>query len=239
MDDTKKVAGFSDYIYILYKWKKFLLINLFVIALITAGITFLIPNQYRATATIMIPQDNQSAFGGLSSLLGGKSSIASAGSRLFGVSNTSEDVLLGILNSRAALSNVIKKFNLMEYYEINDNNMDKVIKSFRGDISGNPNEYGMIEFSIINKNPNTGANIANYLVSLVDSLNIKFNIQRATANRLFIEKRYLQNIHDLKRAEDSLYKFQKKFGIVAVPEQLAVTVKPADVETTGIERINI
>lgn len=216
-----------EYIYVLYKWKKFLFINLLVIALVTTGLVFLIPNEYKATATIMIPPDNQMGLGGLTSLLGGKSSIASAGSRLFGMSNTSEDMLLGILNSRTALVDVINKFSLMEYYEIDDNNMDKVIKAFRNDISTDPNEFGMIDFSIINKDPNVSARMANYLVTLVDSMNIEFSIQRARNNRIFIEKRYLQNVADLKKAEDSLYKFQKKYGIVAVPEQLEVTVKAA------------
>jgi capsule polysaccharide export protein KpsE/RkpR len=105
--------------------------------------------------------------------------------------------------------------------------MDKVIKAFRNDISTDPNEFGMIDFSIINKDPNVSAEIANYLVTLVDSMNIEFSIQRAKNNRIFIEKRYLQNVADLKKAEDSLYKFQKKYGIVAVPEQLEVTVKAA------------
>ena len=222
-----KEAKFSDYIYVLYKWKKFLLINLIVVGLVTTGLVFLIPNEYKATATIMIPPDNQMGLGGLSSLLGGKSSIASAGSRLFGMASTSEDMLLGILNSRTAVTDVIKKFNLMEYYEIDDNNWDKVIKAFRGDFSTDPNEFGMIDFSIINKDPNVSAEIANYLVTLVDSMNIELNIQRARNNRIFIEKRYLQNVADLRKAEDSLYKFQKKYGIVAVPEQLEVTVKAA------------
>jgi len=237
MNEMKKTAGFSDYIYILYKWKKFLFINLFSIAVITTGITFLISNQYKATATIMIPPDTQSAFGGLTSLLGGKSSIAAAGSKIFGVSNTSEDVLLGIINSRTALVNVIKKFHLMEYYEIDDHNMDKVLKVFRSDIMADPNEYGMIEFSIVNKDPQTSARIANYLVTLVDSLNIKFNIQRAMTNRIFIEKRYLQNVSDIRKAEESLYEFQKKYGIVAVPEQLEVTVKAAaEIESQLIKK---
>lgn len=218
---------FSDYIYVLYKWKKFLFINLIIVGLIATGLVFLIPNQYKATTTIMIPPDNSMGLGGLTSLLGGKSSIASAGSRLFGMSSTSEDMLLGILNSRTALTDVIKKFKLMNYYEIDDNNMDKVIKAFRADFSTDPNEFGMIDFSIVNKDPKVSAEIANYLVTLVDSMNIEFSIQRAKNNRLFIEKRYFQNVNDLKKAEDSLYKFQKKYGIVAVPEQLEVTVKAA------------
>lgn len=227
MAENNQNKSFSDYLYILFKWKRFIFINLLVITAITTGIVFLVPNQYKATATIMIPPDNQMGLGGLSSLLGGKSSIASVGSKLFGVSNTSEDLLLGILNSRTALVDVINKFNLVKYYDIDDNNMDKVVKAFRSDVYSNPNEFGMIEFSVINKNPNVSAKIANYLVTLVDSMNIELNIQRAKNNRLFIEKRYLQNVADLKRAEDSLFKFQKKYGIVAVPEQLEVTVKAA------------
>lgn len=222
-----KEPKFSDYVYILYKWKRFVFVNLFIIGLITTGAVFLIPNEYRATATIMIPPDNQMGLGGLTSLLGGKTSIASAGSRLFGMSNTSEDILLGILNSRTALVDVINKYNLMEYYNIDDKNMDKAIKAFRSDISADPNEFGMIDFSIINKDPKVSAAIANYLVTFVDSMNIEYNIQRARNNRLFIEKRYFQNVNDLKKAEDSLFKFQKKYGIVAVPEQLEVTVKAA------------
>jgi capsule polysaccharide export protein KpsE/RkpR len=220
---------FSDYIYILFKWKKFLIINLIIVSIISTTIAFLLPKVYKATATIMIPPSDQSALGGLSSLIGGsgKSSLASLGARAFGVSNTSEDDILGIINSRTALTDVINKFHLMSYYEINDNNMDKAIKAFKGDISFNPNEFGMIDFSVINENPESSADITNYLVSLVDSLNIKYNIEKAKNNRIFVEQRYDKNVLDMKKAEDSLYKFQKRFGIVAIPEQLEVSVKAA------------
>ena len=226
-EPTTRPARFGDYIYVLYKWKKFLIINLFIVVVLSSIYAFILPLQYKAIATIMIPPDNEMGLGGLSGLLGGKSSIASLGSRMFGVSNTSEDILLGIMNSRSALTHVILKFNLLEYYKIDDNNMDKALKAFRYDISADPNEYGMIDFSVINEDPKLSAEIANYMVALVDSLNIGFNIERARNNRLFIEKRYVQNVKDLKTAEDSLYNFQKKYGIVAVPEQLEVTVKAA------------
>ncbi|MCK7523207.1 MAG: hypothetical protein MZV64_38810 [Ignavibacteriales bacterium] len=57
--------------------------------------------------------------------------------------------------------------------------MDKAIRAFRSDISADPNEFGMIDFSIINKDPKVSADIANYLVIFVDSMNIEYNIQRA------------------------------------------------------------
>ena len=226
-EPTKKPARFGDYIYILYKWKKFLIISLILVAILSTTYALLLPLEYKATATVMIPPETQTGFGGLSSLLGGKSSLASMGSRMFGLTNASEDVLLGLINSRSALVKIINEFNLVDYYEISDNNMDKVLKAFRNDISADPNEFGMIDFAVVNKDPEVSAAIANYMVRLVDSLNIKFNIERAKNNREFIEQRYFQNVRDLKSSEDSLYKFQRKYGIVAVPEQLEVTVKAA------------
>ena len=224
---TTERYTFSDYIYILFKWKKFLIINLSIVIILTTLYSFSIPKQYKATATIMIPPKQESGLSGLSSLLSNKSSLVSLGARAFGVSGSSEDVLLGIINSRSALSDVITKFNLMKYYEIKDNNMDKAIRAFKGDISLGPNDFGMIDFSVINKSPEESAEIANYMVSLVDSLNIKFNTERARDNRIFIEKRYKNNVKDLRNAENSLYDFQKKYGIVVVPQQLEVTVKAA------------
>lgn len=221
----------SDYFYVLFKWKKFILFNLLIVTIIAIVISLLIPNQYKSTATIMIPPENQSGLSGLgnlSGLMGSKTSIASLGSKLLGTSGgVSEDVILGIINSRSTLTNLIKKFDLMDYYDIDGNNLDKAIKAFSSDISADANEFGMIEISTFNKNPNISARMSNYIVHYVDSVNIEINMGRAKNYRKFIEKRYLLNVSDLRHAEDSLYKFQKKFGIVAVPEQLEVTVKAA------------
>ncbi|MDP3149547.1 MAG: hypothetical protein Q8N83_10510 [Ignavibacteria bacterium] len=227
MDEVKKSVGFSDYIYILFRWKNFLVINLLLIVLVTTGITFLIPKTYKSTTVVMIPPESPLGLSGLSGLVGGKSSPVSLGAKLFGSANSSEDVLLGILNSRTMLTMVINKFELLKYYEIDDNNLDKGLKAFVGDLSFDLNEYSMIEVSVINKNPVECAKIANYFIYLLDSLNIKLNIEQALNNRKFIEQRYLKNLLDLKFAEDSLHILQKKYGIFAVPEQLSVAVKAA------------
>jgi len=227
MVDKDKSPSFSDYLYILVKWKNFLLINIILIVLITAGLTFLIPKTYKSTAVVMIPPESSLGLSGLSGLVGGKSSTVSLGAKLFGSSNSSEDVLLAILNSRTMLTQIIRKFNLLDYYEISDNNFDKGLKAFVGDISFDVNEYGMIEVNVINKDAIESAKIANYFILLLDSLNIKLNIEQALNNRNFIEQRYLKNLQDLKVAEDSLHFLQKKYGIFAIPEQLGVAVKAA------------
>ena len=216
---------FTDYLYVLLKWKKLIIINLIIVIVIFTIIAFMIPEKFKATATVMIPQDN-SSLGGLSSLMG-NNSLVSFGAKLFGVSNTSEDILVGLLKSRTSLSSAVERFDLKRYYEISDNNMDKTLKAFSSDVIFEPNENGFLEISVINKDPNLAARISNYFVELVDSLNINLNIEQAKNNREFIGKRYSKNMEDLKAAEDSLYHIQKKYGIFAVPEQLEVSVKAA------------
>lgn len=224
--------GTSDYIYILLKWKKFILINSLIFLIVITGLVFLIPNEYKSTATITLPPESSMGMAGIGGLLtgGSKSSATSIGSKLLGISSTSEDVLLGFMNSRTALTDVINKYHLKEYYE--NDNMDKVLKALRGDVAFQTNEYGMIDINVTNKDPQLAAKIANYFSELVDSMNISFNTKAAKNNRLFIEKRYFENVSQLRVLEDSMYRFQKKYGVFAIPEQLEAAIKAsAEIET--------
>jgi uncharacterized protein involved in exopolysaccharide biosynthesis len=226
--EKEKKVKVSDYLYVLYKWKKFILINLILVTLIATIISFLLPVTYKSTAVLMIPPDNSMGLSGLAGLIGGgKSSSASLGAKLLTGGGSNEDLLIGILSSRTALTNVIDKFGLLKYYDVKERNYDKCIKDFKDDLSFDLNENGLLEVSVINKNPVLAANLANYFVLLLDSLNTKFNVEQAKNNRAFIEKRYFKNLSDLKGAEDSLYRVQKKYGLFTVPAQLEVAVKAA------------
>lgn len=237
MNEKMKHLSISDYLSILSKWKYFLLIILLVTAIILSIISLLISNTYKANSVVMISPESGIGLGGLSGLIGGKSGAASFGSRLLGGSNANEDMIFGILNSRTAITKVIDKFNLLEYYQIKDKNIDKTIKAFSEDFDFDLTENNFIEISVINKDPEMAAEIANYFVLVLDSLNNKINSEAAGNNRRFIENRYLKNLTDLKAAEDSLYGFQKKYGIVAVPEQFELAFKAsAEIEAEYFKR---
>jgi len=219
----EKNKTLTDYLSLIYKWKNFVIINILIITAAISVYAFLQPNRYRATATVMLPPE--SSLGGLSGLVSGKGA-AGMGAKLLGLGgNTSEDMILGILNSRSSLIKVIDKFDLKNYYQIKDKDIDKTIKEFKTDISFAPNEFGMIDISILNKDPRVGAEISNFFVNLVDSASIALNIQHAKSNRSFIEKRYKESLSDLNLAEDSLYRFQKQYGVFALDQQLEAAVK--------------
>lgn len=219
--------GFFYYLYILYKWKKFIFINIFIVIVASTVYSFLITETFKSTARVTLTNQQNSGLAGLGNLMSNSSPIASFGAQFLGMGSSSQDMILGLLNSRTILTAVIQKFDLMKYYEIDDNNMDKALKAFQGDVSFEPNENGFLELSVINEDPRLAAEMANYFVQLVDSTNIKLNIEQAKNNKDFIAKRYEKNVKDLKAAEDSMYHFQKKYGVYAVPEQLVSAFQAA------------
>ena len=218
----RKDIRFLDYIYVLYKWKKFIIINMILILLITAGLSLLIDNKYKAKATVMLPQNSQLGGSALSGVLSGASSIL--GGSLFGANNNT-DRMLGILNSRTVLEKVINKFDLIDYYDFTKYKNDRTIKALRGDAGFDIDENGMIEITMIHKDSVKSAQIVNYFVNLLDSLNRKFSLKEATDYRIFVEKRYKKNLEDLKNAEDMFEKFQAKNGVYVIPDQLEFAIK--------------
>lgn len=224
--EIENKKGFTDYLNVLFKWKKFILINFIVILLLVIIYAFTLPDRFKSTATIMMPPE--SSMSGLSSLLGSGKSTSSLGAKFFGLGGqNSQDMVLGLLNSKTVLKRIIKELDLYSYYEVNDKNIDKTIKLFKSDLLFSPNEFGMIDVSVTNKNPQISNKIVNLFLKYADSLTLELNRQNATNNRAFIEKRYFENVDALKKAEDELYKFQKKNKIFAMTEQLTVSVKAA------------
>ncbi len=216
---------FSDYLFILYKWRRFLLINLLIITVAGTFYSFLMPETFKATSLVLMTRNNSNGLNSVANLISG--GTGSIGASLLGLGDENQDMIYGILYSRNIMTKVINRFKLMDYYRIDDNNYDKTIKSFEADLLFQPDENGLIEISVINRSPKLASEISNYFVELADSMNIDLSIQQARNNREFIEKRYFKNLSDLKIAEDSLLKFQKKTGIFAVSEQLQISVQGA------------
>ena len=237
LNNLDKQTKFIDYLYILYKWKKFLIINLLFIVTVSTIIAYLIPKTYKATATIMLAPKNNLGLSGLTNTLLSGNSAVSLGAKLFGMGKTNDDLLLGLLNSRAVISKVVYKFHLYKYYNIKNRNYDKLMKSLKSDLIFDRNEFGFITISVINEKPYVSAAMANYFVKLADSLNIYLDIEQAKRNKNFIEKRFLQSKKDLKAAEESFYHFQKKYGVFEVPEQVKAAIKTVGtLETKLIEK---
>jgi uncharacterized protein involved in exopolysaccharide biosynthesis len=220
---TREVNLF-DYFYILVRWRQFIVWNVLAIAVITAIFSLLLPKWYKATASILPPKQS-SSLGALSQLARDFLPANLLGN--LGVGNSIAYNYLAILQSRTAMEAVIAKFDLLTVYEINNGSMEKAVRALRSKAFFAIAEDGTLTVSVLDKDPQRAAGMANYFVEILNDISIKLDTQEARNNREFIEKRYLQMQQELSAAEDSLQAFQKKHGIYALPEQTKAAITAA------------
>jgi uncharacterized protein involved in exopolysaccharide biosynthesis len=129
---------------------------------------------------------------------------------------------LAILQSYTAMERLIKEFNLSEAYDISPrSSMEKTMKALGDYLDFKIEEEGTITITVWDTDPQRAAKMANYLIDVLNDISIRLGTREATDNRLFVEKRYLKVLDDLKNTEDSLKRFQSKYGIYSLQEALS------------------
>lgn len=218
-----------NYLYIIVKWRKLIIINFLLISVLAAGFSLIMPKTYRANTIIMPPSDDASGIG-LSSLLSGTPFSG------MGLGGMSEGVFqfLAILNSRTIMESIVVKYDLINRYQ--SKNLEEAIEELRENISVEVNDDGTIGLSVnitteymANKEMEDGArllasDLTNYFVIELDRINKSLKTDNAKNTRIFIEKRYLQNIDELNKAEEALKLFQNNHGIVSIENQVQSTI---------------
>jgi capsule polysaccharide export protein KpsE/RkpR len=86
------------------------------------------------------------------------------------------------------------------------------------------NDVGTVSIFMTDKSPVRAAGMANFAVTMLDSINKDLVNTYKGKKREYLEKRMLDNRKDLQLSEDSLIAFQKKHGIFDVAHQAAVSV---------------
>lgn len=207
---------FLDLLVVLTKWKIFLLIlivSTFVISYLV--IYFVIDEEFESKALI-IPSDDSSPTGSISGImknlkdlplgLGGSSKSAST------------DLYITIIYSRSNLENVIKKFDLLNDYNLNS--MEKAVKLVSKKIEAEVTDEDAFEISVRAKTREKSAEIVNYLLEVLNQKVIELNIAKSRDNRIFLENRYAELKENLRIVEDSLQHFQESTGLYEAKEQL-------------------
>ncbi len=207
-----------DFVIFLLRWKRFFIlssITVFVLAYL--AIYLFIPPLYESSSLILPAP--QLELGEMSSLLKSFSGLPSGLSGL--KKNSPTDMYRTIVYSRTTLDSVIDKFGLFEEYKLKSR--EKTIKELTSRLIADETKEGSYKVSILGSSPQQAADMANYIVALLNSTVINLNIQKSRDNRLFLEDRYRQVKEELKNAEDSMQLFQKKTGFYDVADQLKST----------------
>ncbi len=227
----KSKSSFWQFLYILTKWKWFIIAYFFAIMLVITIALLLIPRWYKAEASVLPPANSNilSGLSGLSSMLQNVSPLISRSTGLGSSSPTY--TYLAILNSRSVMDSVIDKFDLVKVYNIGSYPMEKTEKELRGNTNFDIDENDAINITVLDKDANRAASIANYFVTLLNEIFVKVSVEEAHNNRLFVQQRYEKNLVDLRQAEDTLEYFQERYKVYDMPQQArAAITADADLE---------
>ena len=155
----------SNLLVFLLKWRKPLVIVSLSAALISAVVSFIVPEQFLSTV-IFFPANTASISKAvMTEDVTGKNDIVA-----FGEEEQAEQ-MLQILYSDFIRDRVIEKFDLMAHYEIDLDDQYKLtslIKEWESKVKFKRTEYQSIRIDVLDTDPQMAADIANEIARLVD-----------------------------------------------------------------------
>lgn len=205
--DFKRNEDFdsSSLVIFLYKWRKPLLIV--ILAALVGSWFFSLPlfitPKYQSTV-ILFPASTSSVSKAL------LSDQKSKGEDLmtFGEDEQAEQ-LLQILNSNKIRDRIIRKFNLMEHYDIDSTSRYKnenLFKEYDRNISFRRTEFMAVKITVRDKDAQMAADIANNIAELLDSTKNNMQRERAAKGFKIVETEYTALQQEINQIVDSLVK---------------------------------
>ncbi|MDX2129842.1 MAG: hypothetical protein SFU91_12485 [Chloroherpetonaceae bacterium] len=236
--ETSESPFWVVYLDMIVRWKRFIFWTTIGSTLVALVISFLLPIWYLSSSTILMEQS--SSMFDVSKLIGSAGGIAGD---LLGKTKLSEDVdrYEAIFRSERLRLAVIDKFNLLHEYEFDEPDTKEPLKStlkeLAQNISFNDNKDGTITISAYYKLDSVkAAEMTNFIVAMMDSINRQLATESARNQRVFIEKRYLQALEELAVAEVKLTEFQKAYKVGELKEQVRASLAAsAQIEALAVE----
>jgi tyrosine-protein kinase Etk/Wzc len=219
MSDKRHSDGLADYLLVISKWKRFIILNVFIVTLVAIVVSFFLSETYTASGSIM-PTQKSDPLGMLGMSAAGLSQQLGPLRMLSGLTAPAELYgYLAIIESRTLAENVVERFNLMEVYEIDSGFMSDAIKQLRDRVKTDVKEEGTLTIQVKDGDPVRAMEMVNYIFEQLDRMNRDLSTREARDNRSFIERRLDQNVVDLRIVEDKLQEFQEVHNFIAIPDQ--------------------
>jgi uncharacterized protein involved in exopolysaccharide biosynthesis len=203
-----------DLLIVFAKYKKLILGLPFVVAVLAAGITLLMPNIYTGTAVILPPQQSQSTASAAISQLGGVLGGLTGG--VAGIKNPN-DLYISMLKSRAVAYNIIRRFDLNKLWE------QKIQSNTRIRLEGvttiTAGKDGLISIAVDDEDPKRAAAIANAYVDELMKLTQVLAVTEASQRRLFFERQLAQAEVNLNQSQVAARQGMQQDGLMKVDDQ--------------------
>ncbi|MEZ5083822.1 MAG: hypothetical protein R2750_10290 [Bacteroidales bacterium] len=198
----------TNFLVFLYQWRKPLTIVTLialVASIIISSPLFIVP-KFKSTV-IMFPTSTSS----ISKALLSKNAGEKQDVMQFGEEEQTEQ-MLQILNSNKIRDKIIEKYNLMKHYDINKDSQfknTKLFKAYENNIEFRRTEFMAVKISVLDRDADTAALIANDIAELLDSTKNAMQKERALKAFGIVESEYLELKNEIQVMEDSLTRLRE------------------------------
>lgn len=215
MEDTLKYNfNSSDLLYKIYSHRKVILIISSIALVISTIISLLITPKYQAS-TVLFPAPSISIS---RSLLSSTANIQK--NSMFGEDEEVEQILQ-VLSSEELQMNIVKRFDLINHYEIDPNDPHihtELNKKWKKNITFGRTQFMAIEISVLDKDPKLAAKIANAIASTIDTVMSKMEKERSLKAYNIAKSEYFEREKQVQFLADSVKKLMK-LGVFDVSTQ--------------------
>ncbi|GAB1403821.1 MAG: hypothetical protein PHX54_01470 [Lentimicrobiaceae bacterium] len=225
----------------LFTWRKHLIIIGLVAAILAAlfSSSIFITPLYRSSVVLFPVSSNSISRALLNEQPSAKSDILE-----FGEDEQTEQ-MLQILSSSKIRDRVVRKYDLMKHYKINPASKYKNTELYRlweKNITFRRTDYMAVKITVLDRDPQMAADIANTISELHDSIKNEMQRERAVRGFEIVKNEYLKLKNDIAAKEDSLRKIREK-GVYdyesqseMINQQLAIEIARGN--QRGIQALN-
>lgn len=202
--------GVVDILIVLAKHKKRIIGTTFVAALLSIGVSLILPSIYQATTRLLPPQQSQSGAMALLSQLGG---VAGTAAGAAGLKNPN-DLYIGMLKSRTVADRLIAQFDLKKVY--NTDSQDIARQKLEANTNISSGKDGLITIDVEDKDRKRVAPLANAYVNELFMLTKTLAVTEASQRRVFYERQLEAAKDNLAKAEMELKSTLDTRGVISV-----------------------
>lgn len=207
--NSEKV-GMLDLLIVLAKYKKLLFWLPLSVGVAAIAIACSLPPVFRASTTLLPPQQSQSGAAALLSQLGGVASMAAGAAGL----KNPNDVYIGMLKSRTVADRLIKRFDLMKTYDTASPELTR--KELEANTVINAGKDGLMTIEVEGKDRKMVTALANGYIDELMLLTKTLAVTEASQRRLFFEKQLELSKNNLAAAEIALKQALDARGVISV-----------------------
>jgi uncharacterized protein involved in exopolysaccharide biosynthesis len=214
-------TGMIDILITVAKHKRLLFGAPLFVAVLSAVLSFSLPNIYKATTKLLPPQQAQSSAAALLSQLGGVAGMAAGVASL----KNPNDLYIAMLKSRTVADKLIGKFDLKRLYDVEL--QEQARKALEDSTSITSGKDGLITVEVESKDQKLVAQLANGYVAELASLTTTLAVTEASQRRVFFERQLELAKDNLAKAEMRLKGALDTHGVISVDAESRAMVEMA------------